>query len=334
MGCLAHLAMRKPALAMSLAVSLISAAGGARAAIFLNETRVDGIEAIELFNSGPLPQDLTGWTLRGSNGDYIIPGGAIIPGEYLTLSNLGDIMDEIGGEIELIDFVGGLQDRVQYGDQGGAPLPNPDPGVSLARAPDAAADPPRDPLDDAQYWTLDFSLTFNGPNDAPPPMLGSTVLINEIDDSAPGTDVVEFYNPSLIATDIPLVGWRLTDGTTQQFLTGTVMGGGVLALVLMTSIETTNLAYLFTPTGVRVDQVGYAGAPIAQQHCIGRCPDGAGPSNGYDYATSGGGTTWLPLFCSLGGLNISDPACYTSSLPEPVVLLKRWGTVKRGYLMR
>jgi hypothetical protein len=324
---------------LSLAVAALAAgAGSARGLVFVNEIRVHGIEAVELFSSGPTPLDLTNWRLEGSNGIYMIPPGTIInPGQYLTLSNLGNIMDEIGGETSLIDFAGGLQDRVQYGDEGGAPLPHPAAGISLARAPDGAANPPRDPADDALLWTIDFSLTFNAPNDAPAPQLGSTIRVNEIDDSAPDTDTVEFFNPSAIAIDIPLVGWILTDGTTQASLTGVVMGGGVIALTLPTSIETTRLAYLFNPAGVRVDQVGYAGGPVAlEEPCIGRCPDGGGPSNGYDYETTGGGTTWLPLTCSAGASNNFVPGCYTSSVPdeEPAVLPRGWGEMKRGYLLR
>jgi hypothetical protein len=308
----------------------------ARASIFLNEIRVHGIEAVELYNSGPSPQALGGWKLRGSNGDYVIGGGTIINiGQYLTLSDLGNIMDEIGGETWLIDAADGMQDRVQYGDEGGAPLPHPAATVSLSRAPDAAANPPRDPVDDAQFWTLDFTLTFNAPNNAPPPQLGGSIRINEIDDSAVGTDTVEFYNPFAAAIDISLAGWILTDGTTQVPLTGTVPGGGVFALVVPTSIETARLAYLFDPAGIRVDQAGMAGGPIALEgFCYGRCPDGAGPSHGYNYVTSGGGTTWLPLPCSMGVRNILVPGCYGTSVPEANLRESPWGGLKRSFLLR
>jgi hypothetical protein len=319
-----------------LLAALVLVGRPAGAALFLNEIRVHGIEAVELYNNGPSPQDLSGWKLRGANGDYVIGEGTIINvGQYLTLSNLGNIFDEIGGETDLIDFVGGTQDRVQYGDAGGAPLPHPAATVSLARAPDAAANPPRDPVDDAQYWTLDFTLTFNAPNNAPLPQLGSSIRINEVDDSDLGTDTVEYYNPFAASLDISLVGWILTDGTTQAALTGTVPGGGVFALTVPTSIETAGVAYLFTPAGVRVDQVGMAGGPVAREEdCYGRCPNGAGPSNGYDYETTGGGFTWITLPCSMGVSNNLIPGCYTSSAPDPIVRENRWGGLKRSFLLR
>ncbi len=282
--------------------------------VFLNEVGVIGNEGFELYNLGPDPVDISGWSVQGSDGSYTFPSGTIInPGVYLSVGT-PPIHDDIGGEIFLIDSGGGEQDGVQYGQQGSAPLAQG--GASLARAPDGSANPPRDPVDDAPFWTVDFSPTPGGRNDAPVPILGGIVEINEVNDDPPETDVVEFYNETALLDPISLVGWRLSDGHTAAMLTGVVQGGDVLALSLGTDIEITRLAYLFTNTGVRVDQVGLAGAPLADMPCIGRCPDGAGPNKGYDYETSGGGATWIPMTCSPGQRNILAPECYASDVHD------------------
>ncbi len=283
------------------------------ASVYVNEVAIRGVERIEIYNSGPSNVDLSGWTIQGSDGGFVIPDSTVIGvGQYLVLDDLGGIFDNIGGETSLIDLTNTVEDQMYYGDQGGAPLPHDDSDsdVSLARAPDGSANPPLNPANDALFWTIDFSQTFGVMNDAPPPALGGPVYINEIDVAEALDDTVEFYNGTALAIDIPLSGWILTDGTTAAPLTGVVPSGGVLALSLPTSIETAQVAYLFDPAGVRIDQVGFAGAPLPRlEGCIGRCPDGAGPNNGFNYETSGGGLTWRVMTCTMDELNETAPQC-------------------------
>lgn len=296
---------------------LLLPAGGVRSAqaagkVFLNELSIIGSEGAEVYNLGPDPVDISGYRIVGTGGFYEFPSGTILdPGEYLAVS-MGNIQSDIGGETDLIDLASNVLDGVFYGQQGGAPLAHA--GASLCRAPDGSADPPRHSPEHARWWTIDFTPTPGAQNNAPPPDLGSSISINEIDDALPNQDTVEFYNPTALLDGIPLVGWRLTDGHSVAMLTGVVQGGDVLSLSTGTDIEVTRLAYLFNNLGVRVDQVGTLGAPDPPGSCIGRCPDGAGPHRGFNYITSGGGVTWIPMFCTIGELNTTAPQCGQSDV--------------------
>lgn len=329
---LAIVARGRFVLATIALIGIAGAAVPAEASVYLNEVAIRGTERVELFNSGPTEVDLSGWAVQGSDGSFVIPPSTVIgAGQYLVIDDLGGVFDNIGGETSLIDLSNTVEDQMYYGQEGGAPLPHDDndPAVSLARAPDGSMNPPLDPANDALFWTLDFSQTFGGPNDAPPPALGGPVYINEIDLAGALNDIVELYNGTAFAIDIPLVGWTLTDGTSASALTGLVPAGGVLALTVPTSIETAQLAYLFNPSGVRIDQVGLAGAPPMRiEGCIGRCPDGAGPNDGYDYETSGGGDRWIVMTCTAGELNESAPECGGTAREE-----SSWGRV-RGMFRR
>jgi hypothetical protein len=110
-----------------------------------------------------------------------------------------------------------------------------------------------------------------------------------------------------------MTGWILSDGVNTASLVADVPPGGVIGVTVATTIATTELAYLFDATGVRRDQVGLHGQP--PRNCsVGRCPDGAGPSDGYDYATSGGGGTWIPMTCTIGQSNATAPECHPAAV--------------------
>jgi hypothetical protein len=299
-------------------LALIAVASVARAqdTIFLNEAVVQGAEAVELYNAGPDSVDVGGKYIVGTS-VYDIPGTVLVPpGGYVTIPIPGDVLGNIGGEISLTDSAGGggpYYDRVFYGQAGAAPLPHPGATVSLCRAPDASLDPPlfgEGGYSNATNWTLDLTSTFGGMNDAPVPALGSTIKINEIKPGPP--DIVEFYNPTaVVAVNIDITGWFITDGISPEFfLAGIVPSGGVLIQNTLTNIGATQLAYLFTDQGVRVDQLGFLGGPpIEHEDCLMRCPDGAPPHDGFDWLTSGGGTSLFVFPCTLGQLNTENPAC-------------------------
>jgi hypothetical protein len=315
-----------------LVLALLHAAGAfemARAEIYLNEVVVRGTERIELYNSGPDPVPLGGWELR-ETGVFVIPDGTVInAGEYLVLDDLGGIMHDIGGDLDLIDDLKSRSDRVQYGDQGGAPLPHDAPLVSMSRAPDASALPPLDPAADANFWTIDLNATFGAANDVLPPVLGSSLVINELDPNGGGLllvgDNAEVFNPT--GATVLTGGWFMTfgNGSTAPVTFSFVLPNDVASMKLPADIDLdeTKLAYLFDDMGVRVDQLGWNG-PLAARGdllCIGRCPNGAGPNDGYDAATSGGGDTLFELECSIGARNPEDCS------PTPVKA-SSWGRIK------
>jgi hypothetical protein len=318
-------------LSLSIA-ALLLAGSSAQAEIYLNEVVVRGTERVELYNSGSDSVSLTGWTLE-ETGVFLIPDGTIIaPGEYLVLDDLGGIMHDIGGDLDLIDDLKARADGVQYGNMGGAPLPHDEPLVSMSRAPDASSLPPLDPALDAVFWTLDLTHTFGAMNDAPPPQLGSSLIINELDPNGGGGlltgDNVELFNPT--ASVITPLGWFMTfgAGSTVPLTISFVLPGGVGSMKLPGDIdlEATELAYLFDDQGVRVDQLGWNMIFDAASGllCIGRCPDGAGPNDGYDAATSGAGDTLVELECTIGQNNPDDCG------PTPVEPTS-WGRIKAAH---
>lgn len=287
--------------------------------LYLNEVVVDDAgEKVELYNPGPGSIDLDSVLVRGVT-DFVITGEPDLPpGEYRVIDLVGGgYLDNLGGETSLVDLAsGGIYDRVRYGQAGGAPLPHAGAAVSLCRAPDGSLDPPlyNEPgYTDAGNWTLDLTSTFGITNDAPVPALGSTIRINEVK-PLPGPDAVELYNPSALAANVDVTGWFLTDGTTVAPLAGIVPGGGVLLQNVPMQVESTLLLYLFDADSVRVDQIGFLDArPLGEEECFARCPDGSGPADGFDFASSGGESFLFVLPCSLGELNCpATPARPTS----------------------
>lgn len=304
--------------------------------VYLNEVTVRGSETVELYNSAFAAKNIGGWRVREGAEQFTFPGGTIIPGHGYVTANLAGILDDIGGEIVLIDLQGELQDGVAYGQVGSAPLP---PGVAvtavltLARAPDASTwvtVPPPNPNTDGSYWTLDPTGTFGTGNDAPIPLLGSTLEINEIHSDPGGGDEVEFYNPTV--NTIPLTGWMLCNGVGFQPLSGGVGAHGFFTITTGATfdVDDLDLLYLFDPAGVRRDQLGWTGGPFdpplveSATLCLGRYHDGQGPNLGYDWDSSGGGTTFLVMGCTLGGPNGG-----TTGLPDGAPLERStWGKVK------
>ncbi|MCA9752135.1 MAG: hypothetical protein KC591_08090 [Gemmatimonadetes bacterium] len=320
-----------------IALALLLGASAARADVLLNEMTIQGSEWVELFNSGLVPVDVNGWTIR-AGGSYEIAGTDAIPaGGYLVVEVPGDVLDDQGGFIELLDGVVG-EDAVSYGQQGSAPLPPGDFGLrggpaSLARAPDGSAlgvPPSPSPSTDGMFWTIDFSPTPGLANDAPVPALGTTVRINEVDPKPLGADVAELYDPLAVPVDV--TGWILCDGDDIAVLAGVVPAGGFLALPTGLDFDTNEVAYLFRDDGTRVDQLGFHLPPVRNApfldycQCYARWPDGAGPDLGYDWFSSGGETTLFRLVCTHGASNAFVESCATTSAPE--ITPGTWGHTK------
>jgi hypothetical protein len=326
----------------TLAALAFSAGTAGAGTIFLNEVTVQGTETVELFNSGADSVDVNGWTLR-DDGAWLIQGAPKVPPEgYVVLETPGDVFGDQGGYIELL--FGEPQDGVRFGQSGSAPLPPAQTflraggGTSLARAPDGSnysSPPPNGAATDGDIWTLDLTPTFGSANDAPDPALGASLLLNELDPKpVGGGDTVELYNPS--ALGVSLTGWFLCNGDAFLGLSGSVPGGGHVAILTPAGfdVETNEVLYLFRDDEVRVDQIGLHLPPVAARgmptldfcQCFARFPDGSGPSNGWDWFSSGGGSTLFALLCTPGAANEYEPSCAVTGVDAPEY--ETWGRVK------
>ncbi len=310
---------------IGVGLALLLAAGPLSAQhIVVNEFTAKGTEWIELYNPGPSAATLTGWYVQDDAGTDNSISGVTIPanGYYSWNTTLG--LNNDGAYIELYNGSNELIDRVAYGDWGGCPVPPYVTGVSACRAPNGV-----DNDWDAVDWTLDRSSTQGAANDATPALLGAAILINEIDPyPAAGGDSVEFFNPSAAA--VSLDGWWMTDG--DDFVDFTAASGSVPIngwLVLdegsgdwptgVCDFASVDVAYLFDAAGRRVDQLGWAGE--YNDYTFQRYPDGNGPTDGYDWVSSGGGVWLFDDFATWGGPSI------------PVELASFSATCGRGYVL-
>jgi len=316
------------------AALLLLAAGTAPAQILINEFEHTGTgtDRIELLNTRPdTTYDLSGWYLENQVGSTFALSGLLGPSDRKTFLTTSTIVTD-GGLIELYD--GALlipRDSVPYGDTGGAPLP---PGVgtySCGRAPDGAStgDPARD-------WNLDPTATFSAVNDQAPAMLGaSPVVFNEAGRTsvrANGTcppAIVELFN--FAPSPMSINGWRIIDGRSVTVLFGAVPANGFLLINDFDPnfcYEETGVMYLVTPDEQRVDQVGVHGNPLPPGFSLSyqRIPDGSGPYDGYDFLSSGGGSTWFIAPQTLGGTNQPNGNGVDEGL-----MRSTWGSVKSGY---
>lgn len=296
--------------------------------VVINEFVAKGTEWIELFNPTGSSVDIGGWTVTsqagGSGGplDYTVPPGTVLPpGGYHAFNTGGDRLSNDGDVIRLSEpGAPAPADVVGYGTLGGAPIPPT--GYSCARTPNG-----QDTDDWARDWNLDESPTQGAANDAAPVALGSSLILNEFDNYPPagGNDKVEVYNP----TDAPvdLNGWFLSDGdAVAPIVTHPVVSPGGW-VVLEETIDWTvgmdfsasDVGYLFRPDRTRVDQIGWYNE--YEDNTFQRICDGEGPSDGYNWSTSGGGRTWYDLPSTLGSSNCAPyavDAAATKSGPATV----------------
>jgi hypothetical protein len=286
-----------------------------------------------LYNPNATQVNLNGWRIVGWNGATISLSGTIAPSQYLVITpnDNTDYFRNLGGEIALLDNNGNDSDIVRYGDKGGAPLAPAFPlSPSMCRAPDASTGPPffdGANYSDAALWTMDLTSTFTEMNDAPNPALGTSVRINEVQ-TGQVKDVVELYYPEDAADVIDLSDWYIVDGLNVFVIPdSSIAQGDVVTIDLFGGeIEVTNLVYLFNNLDVRVDQMGVVVPPLAQETCFARCPDGAGPADGFDFPSSGGDESLLVTTCTLGELNTTNPTC--QAVP---VRRTHWGKLKSLY---
>lgn len=277
--------------------------------VVINEFVAKGTEWVELYNTTVSTIALSGWYVADADcgaptssigavnlgpGDYyVVDSGA--PGDNFDLSNSGDIVVLCDGSH--VEF-----DRVAYGNAGAAPLP-PWGVYASARMPSGS-----DTDDDALDWNLTVTTTKGTTNVVPAVALGSSIILNEFDNyPSAGGDKVELYNPT--ASLVTITNWYLSDGDDLDQITGdfVVPAGGWLVLTrgdagsFAADFSSSDVAYLFQPDGTRVDQIGWSGE--YENNTFQRIPDGAGPNDGFDWASSGGTVTWFDVPQTLGATN-------------------------------
>ncbi|MBN1425317.1 lamin tail domain-containing protein [Candidatus Fermentibacteria bacterium] len=285
-------------------------ASSARAQVLINEFTPKGTEWIELVNASDAAVAVTGWTVDDgspSHADTLDSTWGIsvlLGGEYFWHARVnGWDLSNDGEYVVLRDDTGATVDSVAYGTKGGAPIAPS--GWSCARRPDGTSSG-----DCALDWDIDPAPTPGVMNDVPGGVnLGSSLIINEIDPThlVPDTpDSVELYNPT--NEDVSLVGWLISDGDDVDTLSAGVAPAGGYAVLAQGEpgsftfdFTTNDVCYLWTDGFVRVNQLGWAGE--SDEYSLQRCPDGAGPHEGYNWASSGGGSTLLDLPATWGSAN-------------------------------
>jgi len=259
--------------------------------------RTDGLrlEFVELYNSNPWFQDLSGYQLTGNSLSYTFPAGTVMPGgSFLVVAAApADVQSTYGITNVVGPYIGGLRrsDTLQLLDEVGAvlltiPYSNLSPwpvaadgtghSLVLARPTYGEGDPRAWDISDVVGGSPGATESFR-----PSPL--RDVLVNEV--LAPSEDpsvppFVELYNHSNQTND--LSGCILTDdpATNKCVLpAGTMIApGGFLAFTLSTLGFAPNSAggtvFFLKPDGSRVlDAV--AVPPQADGVSYGRSPDGA-----------------------------------------------------------
>ena len=298
----------------------INIAGFSYPAVHINEFVPKGTEWVELYNAESYDVDVSSWTINGSE----ISTGVTIPANgFMFFSSVTNMdtwigLDNSGEVFDLLTSTGVLIDQVGYGDEGGAPLA-PFDAYSCARITDGlnTGATVTDPVADANDFNITEYTTAGVSNNGSVPgvNLGSSLVINEVDNYPPsGGDLVELYNPT--GSPIDITGWHICDGDEYNTLAVgiTICPGSVYVLVegvdFTTDFSSSDIHYLFDASGVRVDQIGYAGE--FEDFTFQRIPDGAGLHTGYDWASSDGGNTWQDVASTIGLTNQCDGADVTA----------------------
>jgi hypothetical protein len=197
----------------------------------------DAYEFVELYNSGSLPADVSGFQFTGIQFRFPSPTLPIPAGGRIVLANdsnpvlfrqrypgvpvsgwFGGSLDNGGERLELKDKAGRIVTSVEYGDSHRWPQSPDGQGPSLENR-DARLDP-----DDPAAWSA--SAPGGTPGLPPLPAITPRVVINEL--QATGSpDWVELYNPG--STSVDLSGYSLTDNDEPRRMVisgGTLLGPG------------------------------------------------------------------------------------------------------------
>lgn len=271
--------------------------------------RTDGrnLEFVEIYNSNPWFQDISGYQIAGGSVSYTFPAGTVlqggaflvvaaVPGDITAVYGITNVMGPYGGSlkktgiIELHSEVGALQLTVPYSNLYPWPVGTEGTGHSLVLAYPTYGE------EDPRAWDLsDVVGGSPGQGEAYRPSPLRSVSINELlphSENAGVPQFVELYNHSNLSNDIS--GVILTDDpTTNKFVAppGTVIPprgfvsftAAQLGFALAGKGGT---VFLFNPDSSRVlDAVQYE--PQADGVSVGRWPDGANAFYQFNSRTPG-----------------------------------------------
>lgn len=266
--------------------------------------RTDGrnLEFIEIYNSNPWAEDVSGYRISG-NADYTFPPGTSIPSKSyrviaakpaditavyglagvlgpLTNSSAGNntnVLDNGGGTLRLRDELNSILLEFSYDDESPWPVSPDGAGHSLvlARPSYGEADP--------RAWTASDRVGGSpGVADVPTSNPWRTVLINEVltHTDPPLEDFVELYNYGIVA--VSLANCVLTDDpTTNRFV---IPPGTIIPAMGRVAFTQTQLGFALDAAGESIYLKSSDGSRIvaalrfeAQENSVafGRYPDGA-----------------------------------------------------------
>jgi len=274
----------------------------------------NNLEFIELYNAGPVFEDLSGWQIAGAI-QFTFPAGfkiqagafVLVAADPLALQNVYKIpggqgpfsgsLNNSGETIQLFDSFGALKLEVEYSPKAPWPVAADGAGPSLVLArPSFGSEDPR-------AWTTS-ELVGGSPGfqDALQPTSLREVVLNEFlahtDD--PQLDFIELFNRN--KTEVSLAGCILTDDpTTNRFR---IPSGTIIPARGHLSFDQTELGfrlsaagesiYLISPDGTRIlDALRFEG----QENGVssGRSPDGAATVRRLSQPTPGvANAAWRP----------------------------------------
>ena len=258
-------------------------------------TNAPELEFVELFNSQPFPEDISGWRLSGSI-DYRFPPGTVLAGtSFLAVAKLPVLLQSQygitnvagpytnslpndSGLVRLRNRVGAVLLEVSYGSK--APWPRSPDGTGhslvLSRPSYGEGDP--------RAWSASDAI--GGSPGQPEPGTPNdplrTVVINEFlaHSPLPQLDFVELHNRGSLAVDLSGAWLSDTPGTNKYRIpAGTVLPAGGFAVFTESQLGFALSAdgesiYLVNSNQTRViDAVGFR--PQGLGVATGRCPDGA-----------------------------------------------------------
>ena len=288
----------------------------------LNEVMPDpagsdaGYEWVELYHSGTVAADLTGWSIewgtKSMSKSFDLPDGtALDPGAFLLIGDTGVVGSDLVATLSLgnagsnTDGVrlacnGGGMDTLIYGEDNEDEWPDDsaDPAENLAPAPKSGVSIGRiadgdDTYDDGRDWALTETATPGTSNTEIPDCPGSEfVKINEFmpdpDGSDAGQEWIELYNTS--GDSIDLEGWKLQWGSSgwsssYVFEAGSTIAGNGYVLVGESTVA--NADYITT---LVMGNASSSGDGLRLVHCGGGAADTViyGPDNSDGFTDDNG----------------------------------------------
>ena len=273
--------------------------------------RSDGnnTEFLEIYNSNPFFQDISGYQIVANNMNYTFPAGTLIPGQafFVVAASPSGIQNVYGlatnvfgpytgslkksGTIQLLDEQGSLLLEVPYSNVYPWPVATDGTGHSIVLANPSYGE------GDPRAWDISDVIGGSpGEMEAFRPSPLRSVVINEIlahSENAGVPQFIELYNHSSNSVDVS--GCILTDDpTTNKFVipSGTVIGpAGFVSFTQSQFGFTLNGAgetlYFIKPDNSRILDAVQFGAQANGVSC-GRWPDGA--NDFYAFTTNTPGT--------------------------------------------